>query len=81
MSNTFKVVQVFAQALGIPQNSVKDDLAYNTIQQWDSTAHLVLISEIESAFDVLLDTEDVINLSSVAKARSILEKYEVVFDE
>lgn len=78
-SNTQKLTQAFCDALEITQGEVSDELAYNTIKQWDSTAHMVLVAELESVFDVLLDTDDVIDLSSVGKAKTILEKYGVGF--
>ena len=53
-----------------------DELTYNTIPQWDSTAHMVLIAELENVFDVMLDTDDIIDLSSVAQAKIILQKYD-----
>jgi acyl carrier protein len=41
---------------------------------------MMLISVIEEDFDVSLDTEDVIDLSSVGKAMEILKKYNVTFE-
>ncbi|GEA11660.1 acyl carrier protein [Alteromonas sp. KUL49] len=79
MSNQEKLVQAFSDALGIAQDLVQDTLEYNTIKEWDSTAHMVLISELETVFDVMLDTDDIIDMSSVAKAKSILGKYDVTF--
>lgn len=79
MNNNEKLVQVFSEALGIESDVVVDDLQYNTIKQWDSTAHMVLVSELEAAFDVMLDTDDIIDMSSVGKAKAILGKYDVTF--
>lgn len=79
MSNNEKLQQAFATSLGIEQSSVKDDLSYNGISQWDSTAHMILIAELENEFNVMLDTDDIIDMSSVAKAREILAKYDVEF--
>jgi len=42
---------------------------------------LVLITEIETEFDIMMDTDDIIALSSVGKAKPILEKYGVTFAE
>lgn len=74
---TEKLKQAFAQSLGLPLSAITDDLAYNTIPAWDSVGHMALIAAVEQAFDILLETEDVLNLSSFAKARTILEKYGV----
>ena len=74
MSIEAKFFQAFAQALGIDATSVVDDLKYNTIPEWDSTAHMILIAELENQFDVMLDTDDIIDMSSVKKARQILKR-------
>lgn len=67
----------FANALNIDPSQISEDLAYNSIPEWDSTAHMVLIAELEGQFDIMLDTDDIIDMSSVAKAREILAKYDV----
>jgi acyl carrier protein len=67
----------FAAALGIDQARVTDTLEYNSIPEWDSVAHMALIAELENAFGIMLDTDDVIDMSSVAKAREILKKYQI----
>jgi len=40
---------------------------------------MILIAELEDQFDVMLDTDDIIDMSSVAQARKILAKYDVNF--
>lgn len=78
-TNNAKLSAAFASALVLPENLIRDDLAYNSIKEWDSTAHMLLIAELENAFQVMLDTDDIIDMSSVAKAKTILSKYGVVF--
>ncbi len=70
-----KLQNVFAEALGLDVKQVNDELAYNTIPEWDSVAHMTLIAQIEEAYDLLLDTDDIIDMSSVGKAKEILVKY------
>ena len=81
MSNKDTLYQAFASSLNIKLSTVTDDLTYNIIPEWDSTAHMLLVSEIEDVFDVMLDTDDIIDLSSVAKAQEILTKYDINFDD
>ena len=76
--NQDKLIEAFATALNIDKAAVKDELAYNTIPEWDSTAHMVLIAELEDVFDIMLDTDDIIDMSSVGKAKEIVKKYGVV---
>lgn len=69
---------VFAETLGIAEDTVTDELSFNTIPEWDSVAHMNLIAAIEAAYDIMMETDDVIDLSSVARARQILLKYEII---
>ncbi|WP_100655833.1 acyl carrier protein [Alteromonas flava] len=76
-TNEQQLITVFATALGIDASQVSDALTYNTIPEWDSTAHMILIAELEDKFDIMLDTDDIIDMSSVAKAKEILHKYDI----
>lgn len=67
--------QIFADALGIPVEQVCDALTYQGIPQWDSVAHMGLIAQLEDHYGLLLDTDDIIDMSSVIKAREILTKH------
>jgi acyl carrier protein len=78
--NDAKLKDCFSQSLGIPLGRVADDLAYNTIKEWDSVGHMALVAAIEGAFDLMLDTDDILGLSSVGEARKILTRYGVTFD-
>ena len=79
MSNTEKLYSSFANALNIDISKVNDNLTYQSIPQWDSISHMVLISNIEEAFNVSIDTDDVIDMSSVANAKEILIKHNINF--
>lgn len=77
--NSEKLIKAFSRALEIDPAIVKDELKYQSIVEWDSMSHMFLISEIEEEFDVEIDTDDVIDLSSVGKAKEILGKYDISF--
>lgn len=79
MNSSEKLKQAFVSALEISEAEVTDELSYSQHPKWDSTAHMILIAELESQFDVMLDTDDIIDMSSFAIAREILAKYEIAF--
>ena len=79
MQNQERLRQIFSDALGITPDRVTDTLTFNSIPEWDSVAHMALVAALESAFDIMLDTDDVIDLSSYGKAREILAKYGIQF--
>ena len=79
MNNQELLYKSFAEALQIDISSISDQLKYQSITEWDSIAHMVLINEIETNFNVIIETDDVIDMSSVAKAKEILSKYNINF--
>jgi acyl carrier protein len=72
-----RLEDIFSETLGIDAARVVDGLEYNSIKEWDSVAHMALIAALEEAYDIMLETEDVIDMSSVGRAREILAKYSV----
>jgi acyl carrier protein len=74
-ANEDQVIAAFARTLGIDASQVTDELRYNTIPQWDSIAHMSVVAALEEAFGIMIDMDDVIDMSSVGKAREILRKH------
>jgi acyl carrier protein len=79
MSNEEKLKQVFCTVLSLSENEINDDLEYNTISTWDSVGHMKLIAELEDTYGIMMDTDDIIDLSSYGKAKEILKKYDIDF--
>ena len=79
MGNYEKLIRSFSEALTLNVEDVTDELSYQSIVEWDSISHMILISQIEEDFEVSLETDDVIEMSSVGKAKEILSKYDVNF--
>ena len=70
----------FVEALGIDEATTDwDRLTYRGIPEWDSVAHMQLVGEIEDNFDIMLETDDVIAMSSYPVTKEILLKYGVDF--
>ena len=75
MSENDRVIETFSKVLGLPVERITDDLRYATIPEWDSIAHMSVIAALEDAFGIMIDMDDVIDMSSVGKAREIIAKY------
>ena len=78
MANLEKLAKIFAETFGISETETKG-LQYQGIEQWDSVGHMTLVAAIEDEFDIQLDTDDIIDMSSFEKAQEILQKYDVAF--
>ncbi|MDX2281786.1 MAG: hypothetical protein NW218_19505 [Saprospiraceae bacterium] len=79
MTNEQKLVNAFSNALNIEESLVNNNLIYQSITEWDSISHMILVSEIEATFDISMETDDVIDMSSFEKTKEILTKYNIIF--
>lgn len=75
-----KLKKAFIEALGITEKTDFHSLKYGLNEKWDSVAHMGLIAKIEDSFDIMLNTDDVIGMSSFTVAVEILKKYVTNFD-
>ena len=73
MNNLEKYDKVFQEVLEVSEDQLKV-LKYQDIEAWDSVGHMGLISALEDAFDIMMDTDDIIDLSSYEKGMEILAK-------
>ena len=76
MTNLEKYVKAFSEALEVAEADVPA-LKYGESDQWDSVGHMTLIAALEDAFDIMVDMDDIIDLSSFEKGKEILRKYDV----
>lgn len=79
MTNLGKYNNVFCETLQITEDQLAG-LNYQGVELWDSVGHMSLTAALEDAFDIMLETDDIIDLSSYEKGIEILKtKYDVEF--
>jgi acyl carrier protein len=76
MTNLEKYINAFAESLEVSPEEVPA-LKYGESDQWDSVGHMSLIAALEDAFNIMVDMDDIIDLSSFEKGKEILAKYDV----
>lgn len=77
MENIEKYNKAFVQVFGAKAEELNDNYGKDTVGEWDSVHQLSLIAEFEEAFDIMFDPEDIMEMTSYAKGKEILKKYEV----
>ena len=73
MTNIEKYNKAFIETFEIAEEQLAG-LKYQDIKVWDSVGHMSLVAALEDAFDIMLDTDDIIDLSSYEKGKEILSK-------
>ena len=77
MKNLEKYNNAFVQVFGAKIEELNDDYGKETVEAWDSVHQLSLIAEMEEAFDIMFDPEDIMDMTSYVNGKALLAKYDV----
>ncbi len=75
MSNLEKLNDVFCDVFSVDSSALGKGFDNQSIDGWDSVHQLNLTTSIEEAFNILLDPEDILEVTSYENAKKILAKY------
>ena len=72
-----KYDKAFITAFDIDEKTLGPSLKYESIQEWDSIGHMALIAELEDAFEISMEMDDIIDFSSYEKGMELMKKYDI----
>ncbi len=67
-----KIFEIFSEVFEIPLSEVNESMSQENFDNWDSIMHLTLISELEMAFDISLEPEDIENMNSLTTVQQVI---------
>lgn len=77
MSNSDKLASCFRETLELKENEAVEELAYQKHPAWDSVAHMRLVAAIETAFDIMLETDQILDMSDYSKSIDIVKSHDI----
>lgn len=77
MSNQEKLRQCFHEAFDLASDVNVEGLSYEGEAVWDSVGHMRLVAAIETKFSIMFTTDQILDMSSFAKAREIVGQHGV----
>ena len=77
MENLEKYNNAFVQVFGAKVEELNDDYGKETVGEWDSVHQLSLIAELEEAFEIMFDPEDIMEMTSYGNGKALLKKFEI----
>lgn len=63
---------VLARVFGVAASDLQDATTPETLAQWDSLAHMMMIVELEREYGIAVDPIDALELRSVAAVKEYL---------
>lgn len=78
MSNIKRINKIICDVFNIKdEESIKDELGPDEIKDWDSLAHVELVTSLEEEFDISLDVIEISRMYTIGDIKNILKKYGV----
>jgi acyl carrier protein len=74
-----KLKEIVAGVLLIGESEVKDTISREDVEAWDSLAHLMLINDVEIAFDVTFSDDDILEINTISDLKEKLRSHDVEF--
>jgi acyl carrier protein len=75
VDNIVTYQNIFREVFSLKEPVTFESLEYQTTEDWDSVGHMELITQLENAFKISMDMDDVIDFGSYLVGIQILEKY------
>jgi len=69
-----KLEEIVAKVLLVDKANINDKMSRKDMEEWDSMAHLMLVSEIESAFGIVMSDDDIMEIETLSDLKKILKK-------
>ena len=67
-----KYNEIFKSIFNVEEDQLQD-LKYKEYPEWNSMAHIALISTLEDTFGVCFEAEDIFSFTSYAKGKSLMK--------
>ena len=72
---------ILAKVLGIAEEQINDQTSPDNVESWDSFNGLMLVSELESNFQVKFTMDEITAVKCVGDIKSALRKHGVVLTD
>ena len=71
---------LISSVLNIDENSINNDTSPENTESWDSFNALVVVSELESEFEVQFSIDEVYSVSNVEDIKNALIRHGIIFN-
>ena len=69
-----KLNEIFTAVLELELDKINSEMSTDNTEQWDSIKHLMLMNTIEEEFNIQLNDEDLLNLTSYQAIKNRIEE-------
>ena len=79
MDNKTKLEQIFVDIFQMERNQINNETSVDTVEKWDSLAHLNLVLALEESFKITFTEEQSVEILSYPLIKTILNEHGIHF--
>lgn len=80
MTSLEKLNQIFCDVYSVDESALNETFVNTNVDSWDSIHQLSMVAAIEEAFDLMMDAEDILEMTSYENVKNLLKsKYDISF--
>lgn len=79
MTNQEAYKKVFMDVFDVEEDALGNDFTTDNVEKWDSVTQMTLITALEDQFDIMIEIDDIYELTSYTKGMEVVGKYGVEF--
>lgn len=80
MTNLEKLNHIFCEVYSVEESALNEEFINTNVETWDSIHQLSMVAAIEEAFVLMMDAEDILEMTSYENVKKLLtDKYVIVF--
>ena len=68
-----QIISIIAKTLEVEPSAIEPDLGVGDLPEWTSLKHMMVIAELEKAFNIKFDSADLMDLEDVSDLVSLVE--------
>lgn len=75
MNNKERYDRIINEIFELNGMHINESMTRGNTEKWNSLLHLTFVTAIEDEFEIMLDTQDILNLISYSAGLEIIDKY------
>ena len=68
------LAEIIKESFSLKEADQKEEIVLNTLEEWESMAHMLFITRVEEQFNIEFSGDDILNMQSIGDIKKILRE-------
>lgn len=66
------LAEIIKESFSLKEADQKDEVVLNSLDEWESMAHMLFITRVEENFDIEFSGDDILSMQSIGDIKNVL---------